>query len=183
MRLTQKQCQLWGVMCWWILYAWVSSGTACKDVCRVPQWLILGVSEVAAQPNEAMFRNVDADTTSELALVLPAVTLLHPTEGLLTALASQILLGTVSDLQLTTATLHHNSAVQTIAVSNGTLGAVITLAEGRNTLSVSASNEAGTGTSAEIDVTLDTLPPQLMIMTPLAQTVLLRGADIRRRDN
>jgi hypothetical protein len=49
------------------------------------------------------------------------------------------------------------------------------LVEGLNILSVSARNAAGTGTSAEIHVTLDTLPPQVVITTPHAYEVLFEA--------
>jgi Sulfatase/Glucodextranase, domain B/Bacterial Ig-like domain (group 2) len=112
---------------------------------------------------------------SVLQLTAPSVTLLHPTEGLFTSHARQRVIGTVSDLRLKAVTLHHNGTERTIKAVNGAFATALTLVEGLNTLSVSARNAAGTGTSAEIHVTLDTLPPQVVITTPHAYEVLFEA--------
>jgi hypothetical protein len=44
MRLTPKQCQLWGVMCWWILCAWVSSGEDARLGAVSAKYRLSGIS-------------------------------------------------------------------------------------------------------------------------------------------
>ncbi|MGQ0735911.1 MAG: carboxypeptidase regulatory-like domain-containing protein [Acidobacteriota bacterium] len=101
-----------------------------------------------------------------LACVAPAVAVSSPTAGLITRLALQTVSGTVSDLAVTSASLNHNGALQKVVVAGGQFAHQLTLAEGLNRVSVAATGAGGTGTSAELQLTLDSLPPAIAATVP-----------------
>ncbi|MDR4506574.1 MAG: Ig-like domain-containing protein [Candidatus Scalindua sp.] len=97
----------------------------------------------------------------------PSITITQPLNGLVTNSVEQTVSGTISDQTLTSAILRLNGSDLTITVNNGRFSTSINLKEGVNTLSVSAQNTAGTGTSPEVQVTLDTILPTMELNLPL----------------
>lgn len=70
--------------------------------------------------------------------------------------------GTLDDSQAAVAV---NGTAATIA-SSGTFSALVTLTEGANTITVTATDPAGNSASASIAVELDTVPPVVVITSP-----------------
>lgn len=105
----------------------------------------------------------------------PAVTIDSPPDGFLTRVASQRVTGTVTTQLPPTAMLVHNGVSQALTVLNGVFDTTVTLVEGVNTLRVAASNSAGTTITPEVQVLLDTLPPQLTVTTPVAPALVTVG--------
>ncbi len=101
-------------------------------------------------------------------LTAVVVEILTPADGALVAVAQQLLTGTVSDVRITEALLYLNEAAPvTLSVSGGGFSRTVTLQEGANTLTVTAQNEAGTQGSDAIAVTLDTVGPEVAIVSPV----------------
>ena len=89
-----------------------------------------------------------------------------PTNRLLTRAAGQTVSGSISDPEITTATLYLNGGIgETIVVDpDGNFSKVVTLSSGANTIEVRATDTAGNaGTSGVVNVTLDSTSPQLVI--------------------
>ena len=98
----------------------------------------------------------------------PTVSLTTPQTGLLTRMPSQVATGSVSDRSVTSGVLRVNGIDQPLVIANGQFSAPVTLVEGANRLVASASNAGGTGTSADIVVTLDSSGPTLEARMPRA---------------
>ena len=79
--------------------------------------------------------------------------------------------GTIDDAQ---ATVTVNGARATL--SNGNFSANITLNEGHNTITATATDLAGNAASASIDVSLDTVPPVIQISFPTDGQVFSAGS-------
>ncbi|MFC1957812.1 SwmB domain-containing protein, partial [Chloroflexota bacterium] len=95
----------------------------------------------------------------------PKVTITSPENNYRTNSVSLSITGTVIDAPpVTEAILTHNGATRTIAVVNNAFSENVTLVQGQNTLSVTASDGSNTGDSGIITITLDTTPPVLKVL-------------------
>jgi hypothetical protein len=108
----------------------------------------------------------------------PSINIKGPAEGTLTRVPETAVRGTVDDPGVSEATLEFNGARRRIVVLNGAFEEAIVLKEGENRILVSATNRAGTGTSPEVRVTLDTIAPQVAFTEPPGNT-LIREAAVR----
>jgi hypothetical protein len=97
----------------------------------------------------------------------PTVTLTGPTSGLLTNVPQQTVTGTVSDPSITSGALRINGVDLPLPIVKGQFSMPVTLIEGVTRLMATASNAGGPGASAEVVVTLDTVPPTLTARLPL----------------
>ncbi len=128
--------------------------------------LALGASSITATATDVA-GNTAAASTSVTRGIAPAVAITAPATGLLTNQTPVAVTGTVSG----------NAPVSVIiggvaaTVTGETWISSVALAEGSNTLTVSAVNAFGSGSSS-VAVTLDTTPPIVTIATPVegAQT-------------
>jgi hypothetical protein len=96
----------------------------------------------------------------------PSVVIITPTNNLLTNTASQLVSGTVSDQNITSATLLVNGSSQIIPVANGVFSKIISLLPGVSTIEVRGQDSASppnVGTSGIISITMDTRAPALTI--------------------
>lgn len=98
--------------------------------------------------------NVTLDT------VLPVITISGPQDDLLTNIATQTVAGSVSE----TATVTVNGTPVSLAGLN--YSQLITLTQGLNTITVSATDAAGNVGSANINVTLDNILPVITVTSP-----------------
>lgn len=116
-----------------------------------------------AYNNEGTSSTVTVEVDTDKA----TVTITTPSTGLVTNAASLPVSGTVDDPAITEATLRLNGASQTLTVSGGEFGAIVTLSEGVNTIAVAATDELGnTGSSGVITATLDITAPTISLTSP-----------------
>lgn len=103
-------------------------------------------------------RSITVDTSP------PQLVVLSPSEGLITTQQSLIVSGTVEDSISGVVSVLVNG--QSTAISEGSFSLEITLTEGENTVTVTATNGAGLNTTVSRAVTLDTVPPVLTVDSP-----------------
>ena len=102
--------------------------------------------------------------------VPPSVTITQPSAGLITSDSSVRLSGAASDTSPFAVRVGGAEAT----VADGRFGADVGLpAEGSNTLSVTARDQAGNETTVDVSVTADRMPPQLTIVSPAADDELV----------
>ncbi|MBI4749276.1 MAG: hypothetical protein HY774_12355, partial [Acidobacteria bacterium] len=99
---------------------------------------------------------VQQDTTP------PVITLTEPAEGLITNVSPVTISGTVTDASAVTVTVNNQPAT----LSGTQFSASVTLAEGSNTITVSATDAFGNASSALRTVVLDTTAPVVTITSP-----------------
>lgn len=103
-------------------------------------------------------RSITVDTSP------PQLVVVSPTDGLITAQESLTVSGTVEDSISGVSSVLVNG--QSAAVSGGTFSLTVTLSEGENAITVTATNGAGLSTVISRSVTLDTVPPILTVNSP-----------------
>lgn len=108
-------------------------------------------------------------TTFKVDTVPPTLNVTAPTEGLITNTASLTLTGTTNDSTSSPVTIHIslNGADQgavTVA-ANGSFSKALTLANGSNTIKVTATDTAGKTSTVTRTVTLDTSVPEITSAT------------------
>ena len=91
----------------------------------------------------------------------PGITLTSPTEGLLTRNKSLVVSGSISGTAPITVTVNGIAA----PLTNGSFSLSITLAEGANLISVTATNTVGSA-SVTRHVQLDDIPPSIVVSQP-----------------
>ena len=104
----------------------------------------------------------EVSTTFKVDTVDPTLNVTAPTTGSITNVAACTVTGTTNDETSSpvTITIKLNSVDQgTVAVSSGSFSKAITLAEGSNTIEVTATDAAGRSTVQTVTVTLDTHAP------------------------
>ena len=107
-------------------------------------------------------------TTFTVDTVDPALNVTTPTAGLITNTAALTVTGTTNDATSSpvTVTVKLNGTDQgTVTVSSGAFSKAVTLAEGSNTIIVTATDSAGRTTSVTRTVTLDTSAPSIVSAT------------------
>lgn len=109
---------------------------------------------------------VQKSTTFKLDTTPPALNIISPAEGLITNAPALTVTGTTNDTTSSpvTVTVTLNSADQgAVTVSGlGAFSKTVTLAEGANTIVVTATDGAGKSSSVTRHVTLDTSVPQIL---------------------
>ncbi len=98
----------------------------------------------------------------------PTLNVTNPADGFITNKAAVVVQGTTNDATSTpvTITIKLNNVDQgTVSVSSGSFSKSITLAEGSNTIVVTATDAAGQVTSVTVTGTLDTSAPQITAVT------------------
>ncbi|MDH4247732.1 MAG: HYR domain-containing protein, partial [Deltaproteobacteria bacterium] len=126
-----------------------------------PVTLVEGVNTFALSATDTAGNVGTASYAITLDTVAPVVTIIAPSNGLVTNVAAQTLTGTVSE----TATV----SVSGTAVTPGTgniFSHAVTLVEGVNTLTVAATDVAGNVGTATVGVTLDTAAPVITVTAP-----------------
>ena len=105
-------------------------------------------------------------TTYKVDTVPPTLNITAPTEGLITATASINIVGTTNDVTSSpvsiTIKLNGTDQGSVTVGSDGTFSKSITLAEGGNTIIVTATDAAGKTSSVTRTVTLDTSVPKVV---------------------
>ena len=92
--------------------------------------------------------------------VAPVITLTSPQDGLLTNTLTHTLVGQVSE----TATVTINTATVTTSITND-FSHLVTLIEGLNTFTATATDSAGNVGSTQLSLTLDTQAPAVAVMS------------------
>jgi YVTN family beta-propeller protein len=128
-----------------------------------------GDNTIEAQATDAAGRSGSSGVvTVTVDLTAVIVDIATPVDGSLVAVAQQLLSGTVSDVRITQALLYLNEAAPvTLTVTGGAFSRTVTLQEGANTLTVEAENDAGTQGSDAVTVTVDTVGPEVVILSPV----------------
>ena len=98
----------------------------------------------------------------------PTVEITSPQDGLLTSAPTQTVTGTVAGSGAVG--IDVDGVITNATVSGGTFTATVTLVEGPNTITASATNTAGTSQD-HADVILDTTPPAITISFPADGTL------------
>ena len=94
--------------------------------------------------------------------ISPSISITAPTAGQMVEEATFTVTGTVSDEHLSGVTVNGTAA----AVDGGTFSLEITLTEGPNSITATATDTAGNTATATGSVLLDTLPPALTVTSP-----------------
>ena len=97
--------------------------------------------------------------------IAPVITITEPADGALVNAPSLQIRGTIVDAGSGVASARLNGQALTLG-AGGAFQQLVTLQEGRNTLTVSATDTAGNTGTASVRVTLDTLPPVPAILSP-----------------
>jgi cytoskeletal protein CcmA (bactofilin family) len=105
----------------------------------------------------------------------PTITIEQPEDGFLTNQAAVEVRGTVTDTSAVTSVLVNGASA---TLQGGTFSATVPLAEGFNDVLVEAIDSFRNRSSAAVGVTLDTVPPELILSSP-ADGVLVNGDSIR----
>lgn len=111
---------------------------------------------------------VTASTAFTVDTVPPALNISNPSNGLITNNASLTVSGTTNDSTSSpvTISIKLNSVDQgAVTVSSGSFSKALTLAQGSNTIVVTATDSAGLITQITRTVTLDTTPPTISAVT------------------
>ena len=124
-----------------------------------------------------------ASVTFVVDTVAPTLNVTSPTEGLITNVASQNVVGITSDLTSSpvTVSVKLNSADQgvvTVDGSTGNFSKSITLKAGANIIVIKATDIAGKFTEITRNVTLDTVPPVITAVTLVPNPVDAGGTYI-----
>jgi hypothetical protein len=98
----------------------------------------------------------------------PAMSITSPTDGMITSAASVQVAGTVNDVSPVTVTINGSAAMVDLS---GNITGTATLTEGLNTITVIATDAAGNKTTVTRRVTKDSIPPALIVTTPLDNTI------------
>ncbi|MFC1921405.1 Ig-like domain-containing protein [Chloroflexota bacterium] len=102
----------------------------------------------------------------------PVVSVDTPASGSVVSSAACEVSGTIDDPDVSTANLTLNGTSQLIPVSSGNFSQSVTLVSGSNTITVTATDEAGnTSTATDITVTFDNTKPEITITSPVSGTV------------
>ncbi|MFC2038478.1 Ig-like domain-containing protein [Chloroflexota bacterium] len=97
----------------------------------------------------------------------PVVSVSSPVSGSLVSTATSTVSGTIDDPCVSTANLTLNSVSQSIPVAGGNFSQTVTLVSGSNTITVTATDEAGNTSPEEtITIILDTSKPEVSITSP-----------------
>lgn len=107
-------------------------------------------------------------TTFTVDTVAPTLNVTSPSVGLITATASCVVAGTTNDTTsspVTVAITLNNVSQGNATVTGGAFSKTITLAEGENTIVVTATDGAGKTTTVTRTVTLDTTSPAISSVT------------------
>lgn len=108
-----------------------------------------------------------SDTTA------PALNVSNPANGTITNNASLTVSGTTNDSTSSPVSIAiklNNTDQGTVTVNSGSFSKVITLAEGSNTIVVTATDSAGLQTTVNRTVTLDTVAPKITAVTITPQS-------------
>lgn len=108
---------------------------------------------------------VQKSTTFKLDTTPPALNITSPAEGLITNAPALAVTGTTNDQTSSPVTVKvvlNNADQGAVTVSGGAFSKTVTLAEGANTIVVTATDGAGKSSSVTRHVTLDTSVPQIL---------------------
>lgn len=127
-------------------------------------------------------RSEPATVTFTVDTLAPVIFISVPQDGLITNNPSLTIEGNV-DEPLDSLTLNHNGSISTLTLNNNTFSRGLTLSEGANTLTVSATDLAGNPDSLTVTVSLDTGVPvipdiqQITISNPANGIVTITGGN------
>jgi len=112
--------------------------------------------------------------------VAPSLDLIHPKEGDVTRISTLVVQGTYQDDVSEISEIAVNVNGVTIGTTTGVINFPLTLTEGVNTVTVTATDKAGNTQAVLRTVTLDTYAPTLYVYTPLdalVTSVILQQVD------
>lgn len=113
--------------------------------------------------------------TVVLDTIPPVVAITAPVDGLYTNIAQVTVTGTVNEA-VTSVTVNGIAAtISTTSPASSTFTATLTLTEAVNSIVVTAVDKAGNKGTATVNVTLDTIAPQLTVIGPADGTLLNNG--------
>jgi len=127
-----------------------------------PHTVTIDVSDNDGNAADQASRTYTVDT------IPPVLNLTHPEDGFITNNASMVVQGTTNDATSTpvTITITLNSVDQgPVTVTSGAFSKTVTLAEGDNTIVVTATDAAGKTTTVTIEGVLDTSAPEIVSVT------------------
>jgi sugar lactone lactonase YvrE len=130
--------------------------------------LVLSLSEgsntITAVAQDAAGNSGSATVNGTRDSTPPGITVTSPTDGFVTKQATVSVTGTVVDAgAIAQVTVNGQPAV----VMAGGFSAAVTLNEGRNTITVAATDAAGNSRTVSVAGSLDTLPPAVTITAPV----------------
>ncbi|HIH20777.1 TPA: hypothetical protein HA244_05915, partial [Candidatus Micrarchaeota archaeon] len=142
-----------------------------------------GFPVVAIEFFEKAWIDINETIIAVDAATIPQVTIENPANGSFTNQSTQTVSGSVFDVLLPTITqtmLTLNGASTSIPLTNGVFAQTIALTEGLNSIKVEATDLFGNTGFAEISLILDTIPPEVELLSPtdssyLKQNVLING--------
>ena len=143
-----------------ILWA-LREGTYFYADVRIPE--VDGVHPFIAVATDANGRRTEATVSFIRDTVPPQLTVTSPSDGLVTNNSTLTITGTVDDPQAIVSIGWNGTE---IPVVNGTFTTQVTLEEGLNYIEVSAMDPASNFSYVDLQVTLDTIPPQINITNP-----------------
>ncbi len=130
-----------------------------------------GANVVTILAQDEAGNQTQATRTVTLDTIAPVINVTAPADGATTATSPISVAGDLSE----TAALEVNGTGVTVAVDQ-TFATDVSLTEGANSLSLIATDDAGNIASVDINVTLDTTPPEITVGTPLDGSVLNTAA-------
>ncbi|MBU6427794.1 MAG: hypothetical protein KGR26_02165, partial [Cyanobacteria bacterium REEB65] len=133
-----------------------------------PVTLMEGPNPIEIQAADAAGNVATADLPIILDTIPPTLTLASPQNGLVTNQKTQNVTGTVTD-DVTTFSqiaLSVNGATQSLPVVSAAYSQSVSLAEGNNSLLLTAIDEAGNVSTESAQVYVDTVPPVVSITQP-----------------
>ena len=124
--------------------------------------LSLGLNTITVEATDTLGKTTTRTTTIELDYDGPIVQVATPVDGAFTNTTSYNVTGTVIDTDLISLTINGTPAT---LVGNDFSGTV-NLSEGANLITIIATDGASNTTTRELNLTLDTLIPQVVINSP-----------------
>ena len=134
--------------------------------------LVEGANALTITATDEFGNSTTRSVTIRLDTVVPAVSITEPADGAILGLASATLSADVADATATSVVSTPAGIEALLVAGGGSVSGTVALAEGANTLSVSATDEAGHSGGTSITVLIDTTPPDLVVIAPVAGAVV-----------
>jgi RHS repeat-associated protein len=127
-----------------------------------------GENQLAIEASDRAGNKAQLTHIVNLDSIAPQIQITSPAAGMLLALPSVSVRGTVADTHEVTVKVNDIQAV----VSAGGFSAQVPLQQGMNRISVVARDQAGNSASRSVDVSVDSVAPQLSIVAPANDALL-----------
>jgi hypothetical protein len=136
-----------------------------------------GTNTLLVEARDPAGNKGSTSATVVLDTIPPVVAITAPVDGLYTNIVQVTVSGTVNE-EVTSVTVNGTSATLNAGstpVANTTFTTTLTLVEGINSIVVTAVDKAGNTGTATINVTLDTIAPQIAVIGPADGALLNNG--------